>query len=103
MILGRKFLANRSEVKNPGGFAKFVRTLKIEYFLIFVGSDKQFVAAFWRLILTPQIEVCQNSVWKPVAIGFSGCRVANLESRSTGLKQVTSTLPKAGAKPGRQP
>jgi hypothetical protein len=46
MILGRKFLANRSEVKNPGGLAKFVRTLKIEYFLIFVGSDKQFVAGF---------------------------------------------------------
>ena len=82
------FLANRSGGKIPGRFAKIARTLKNQYFHLFICLCKMVGEEFLLSNLDASIEVRQNDVPNPFTTDLLQPAVANLKSRSPGLKQL---------------
>jgi hypothetical protein len=72
MMDTERILANQSEVKIPGGFAKTSRTWKNQYFFNFVARNgKQSSNKTHRLP-----EVCQNVAWNAFLLWVLACAVS---------------------------
>lgn len=92
MMVTSQFLANRSGGKIPGRFAKIARTLKNQYFYWFGRMNRTVGNAFSPSKFDTSTEVCQNDGWNPFTAVILQPAVANIKSRSPGLKRKKNRI-----------
>lgn len=81
-------MANQSEVKKTGRFARHPGTLKTQYFLIFSAIYQKLNGKALDTKIDTSQEACQNCVQKLVTAGSTSRTVAISKSRPTGLKRL---------------